>query len=86
MSRGLIGRYLPTQFRNPVGLALRVWRNGRRPGRSALFFAGLGLVLSPLDLLLALAERRRYQRAAGAEAAPLVFVCGAPRSGTTLVA
>jgi hypothetical protein len=44
----------------------------------------LGLVATPLDLVLEIAERRRYRRAP-APSLPLIFICGAPRTGTTLV-
>jgi len=45
----------------------------------------LGLLLTPLDLLLHVVEKRRYQKAPEPKR-PLILVCGAPRSGTTLVA
>jgi hypothetical protein len=45
----------------------------------------LGLIFTPLDLVLALFEKRLYKRA-GKPKLPLIFVCGAPRTGTTLVA
>jgi Sulfotransferase family len=80
-----LASYLPAQFDSLPRLALRAWRNGQRPGRLAVLFAGLGLALTPADLLLSVAERRRYRM--GAEPTrPLIFVCGPPRSGTTLVA
>jgi len=44
----------------------------------------LGLVAAPLDLLLYIAERERYRKAP-APRLPLLFICGAPRTGTTLV-
>ncbi len=44
----------------------------------------LGLAAAPLDLVLQVAEQRRYRRAK-APRLPLLFVCGAPRTGTTLV-
>ncbi len=43
----------------------------------------LGVVATPLDLVLQVAERLRYRQAPAA-ALPLIFICGAPRSGTTL--
>jgi len=46
--------------------------------------AGFGLLLTPVDIVLAPFERRLYARAP-APSRPLVFVCGPPRSGTTLV-
>jgi hypothetical protein len=44
----------------------------------------LAVVATPLDAALAPAERRLYRRAGGPRR-PVVFVTGAPRSGTTLV-
>ena len=44
----------------------------------------LGVAAAPLDILLQIAERRRYRKAP-APRLPLVAVCGAPRTGTTLV-
>jgi hypothetical protein len=67
-----------------VGLAQRVFRSGR-DGRHTIMFAGLNLMATPLDLLLARAEVKRYAAADPPEL-PLIFVCGAARSGTTLVA
>ena len=49
-----------------------------------LYLMGLGLLLTPIDMLLARFERRQYQRAAAPQK-PIIFVCGAPRTGTTLV-
>ena len=46
--------------------------------------AALGILLSPLDLLLAGAERKRYASAPVSHL-PIVLVCGPPRSGTTLL-
>lgn len=44
----------------------------------------LGLAAAPLDFVLQLAEQRRYRKAPSPRL-PLIFICGAPRSGTTLV-
>ena len=44
----------------------------------------LGLAAAPLDRVLQFAEARRYRKAP-APRLPLLFICGAPRSGTTLV-
>jgi hypothetical protein len=43
----------------------------------------LGLAAIPLDVLLQFAEQRRYRKAE-APRLPLIFICGAPRTGTTL--
>jgi hypothetical protein len=71
-------------FRDPVGLLLRMLRSGDRAARGALVRELSGVALLPLDRALAIAERRRL-RTAPDVIQPLVFVVGAPRSGTTLV-
>jgi len=83
--RTLIQRTIPSHFRHPFGLAKRVWQSGGAEGRFAMLLAGLGLVATPLDLLLAPLERRLYRRASMPRL-PMIFVCGPPRSGTTVVA
>jgi Sulfotransferase family len=50
-----------------------------------MLLAGLGLALTPADLVLSVAERGRYRMGA-CPTRPLIFVCGPPRSGTTLLA
>ncbi len=47
--------------------------------------AALGALLTPIDLVLTVAEEKRYAAAAPPRL-PVVLVCGPPRSGTTLVA
>jgi hypothetical protein len=83
--RQLVHKYVPTQFHNPVGLFLRILRSGDRAALFAMGSAALGLVCTPLDLLMQVSERRRYRDATRPEL-PLIFVVGPPRSGTTLVA
>lgn len=81
---GRPGRFIPAHLHNPAGLALRLLRSGDPDARGAMLHAGLGILLTPLDLLLALRERRLYA-AAAPPARPQLFVCGPPRSGTSLV-
>jgi hypothetical protein len=81
---GLLGRFVPAHLHNPGGLALRLLRSGDRDARGAMLHAALGLVLTPADLLLARRERRLYAAAPAPQRAQL-FVCGPPRSGTSLV-
>ena len=50
-----------------------------------MYVAGLNLLATPVDWTLAALERRLY-RSAGPPRLPMVFVCGPPRSGTTVVA
>jgi len=71
-------------FRDPVGLVLRMLRSGDRAAREALVREAGQLVLSPLDRCLELIEERRL-RAAGSSMLPLVLVVGSSRAGTTLV-
>lgn len=77
--------FIPSHFHDPVGLALRLIRLKDPAASFAMKTTLLGGVLSPLDLLLQVAEKRCYQRAPRPKL-PLIFVCGPPRSGTTLVA
>jgi len=82
--RSTLHRFVPSHFGDPVGLALRLLRTRDGAAYFAMASAALGVVLSPLDLMLQPRERRLY-RAASAPRLPLIFVCGPPRSGTTLV-
>lgn len=68
-----------------MGLARRLLGSGDGDAYAAMAHAALGLACSPLDLLLAPSERRLYA-AAAPPTLPQLFVCGPPRSGTTLVA
>jgi hypothetical protein len=76
---------LPAQFHNPAALALRLLRTRDPDAYAAMRQAALGVLLSPLDLALTVAEEKRYAAAAPPRLA-VVLVCGPPRSGTTLVA
>lgn len=80
-----MGRYIPGHFRSPFGLALRLLRSGDPDALGAMGQAAAGLVLAPLDLLLSHREARLYA-AAEPPRLPQLFVCGPPRSGTSLVA
>jgi hypothetical protein len=77
--------FIPSNFHDPVGLAMRLIRSKDPVALFAMETALLGGLLLPLDLLLQIAEKRLYQRAPKPKL-PLIFVCGPPRSGTTLVA
>jgi Sulfotransferase family len=83
--RSLIHRHLPAHFHHPFGLFLRLLRTRDPAARFAIVTAVLGVLFTPVDLLLHIAEKRRYQRARPPQL-PLIFVVGAPRTGTTLVA
>lgn len=81
--RRLLHRYVPANFHDPVGLASRLLRTGDPAALFAMATAAGGLALAPLDAALAPWERR-FVRCAGDAQFPLLFICGAPRSGTTL--
>ncbi len=82
--RATLHKFVPAHFHDPFGLAFRLLRTGDPAARFAMGSALAGLALTPFDLVLSLAERRRTRRA-GPPIRPLLFVCGPPRSGTTLV-
>jgi len=82
--RQLIRKYIPTHFHNPVGLAMRLIKSRDPAALFAMTSAATGLLATPLDLLLTPLERT-YDRKESATQHPLIVVCGAPRSGTTVV-
>lgn len=79
----LIRYIVPRHIEDP-GLLFRMIASRDRAAWFTLYLLGLGLILTPIDMLLAHFERRHYQRAAAPQM-PIIFVCGAPRTGTTLV-
>jgi hypothetical protein len=71
-------------FRDPIGLIWRMMRSAHPAAYSSLFHAGLAILARPLDIAFQRAERRSI--AAGRQSdLPLIFVVGAPRSGTSLI-
>ncbi|HEY7028351.1 MAG TPA: sulfotransferase [Gemmatimonadales bacterium] len=83
--RRALHRFIPAQFHDPVGLTKRLIRSRDPAAYFAMRLAGFGPFCAPLDLLLQPFERRAYL-AAPPRRLPVLFVCGPPRSGTTLVA
>jgi hypothetical protein len=79
--RRLFAEY--TNFHDPIGLLRRMIRSRDPAARSALLRAAATVLVTPLDLALVPRERRRL-RTAPRSASPLLFIVGAPRSGTTL--
>jgi hypothetical protein len=79
--RSPLRRFVPSHFDDPIGVARRAFASG---GRFAVMLAALGLLAFPADLLLERRERALY---AGAKCPtmPILFICGPPRSGTTIV-
>lgn len=82
--RQLFHRYVPAHFNDPFGLAMRLVRSGDPAALFAMTAAAGGVVAAPADLALAPFERR-LTRIANSSRHPLIFICGAPRSGTTVV-
>jgi hypothetical protein len=82
--RRWLHRFIPSHFHDPVGLTRRLLRTGDPAAVFAMQEALLGLVAAPLDMLLQIAEQRRYRNAPEPRL-PLLIICGAPRTGTTLV-
>ncbi|MEZ4617986.1 MAG: sulfotransferase [Caldilineaceae bacterium] len=83
--RELFHRYIPANFHDPFGLFMRLIRSRNAAALFAMNTAVLGMIRSPLDLLLQRWEHERYRKATTPQQ-PLIFVCGAPRTGTTLTA
>jgi len=75
--------FLPSNAQNLFGLLKTVLTSKDAAAYSALAQSVLGVALSPVDVVLSRFEQARY-RTAGDPEKPLVFVCGPPRSGTTL--
>jgi hypothetical protein len=81
----ILHRYVPAHFRHPWRLATRLLQTRDSAALYAMYLAAAGVAAAPLDLLLSSVERRREGRVGAGTTGPLVFICGAPRTGTTLV-
>ena len=73
-----------SNFTDLFGLLGRMLTSGNRAAYSALFREGLRLGAIPLDCVLSVFEKRRLTRETTSQH-PLIFIVGAPRSGTTLI-
>jgi hypothetical protein len=82
--RQLFHRYVPAQFHDPFGLALRLVRSRDPAALFAMATAAGGVAAAPLDVVLQPIEASILAKPSVAQR-PLIFVCGAPRSGTTVV-
>ncbi len=71
-------------FTDPFGLLGRMLKSGNRAAYAALFREGLRLGAIPFDSVLSILEQRRLRNSPTSDH-PLVFIVGAPRSGTTLI-
>ena len=76
--------FLPEQFRDPFGLFIRLVKSRDSAAWFAMSSALMGVLATPLDLLLENAEKKLYETAPEPKH-PIILVCGPPRSGTTLV-
>lgn len=75
---------LPPNFQDPGRLFLRILQTKNPAAYFAVAHTALSVVAAPLDHLLRPAERRLYAHAESPQK-PIVFVGGAPRSGTTIL-
>lgn len=82
--RQLLHHYLPAHFHDPLGLAVRLIRTGDAAALFAMAAAAGGAAATPFDIALEPFERQLLV-APRPPRHPLIFVCGAPRSGTTVV-
>ena len=80
-----IRKIIPFKFKSLLGLARRLFAAKNPAGRAAMLFSLLGVLMIPLDVLFGYFEKKRYKKQDKPKL-PLLFVCGPPRSGTTLVA
>jgi len=85
-----LSRFVPNHVHDPFGLVRRMLASRKRAAFFTLWLTGLGVLLTPVDLLLQLVERARRKggnggRETGSGVGPFVIVCGPARSGTTLV-
>lgn len=80
-----MGRHIPGHFKSPFSLAWRLLRTRDPHAIGAMLQAAGGVLLTPVDLLLGRREARLYREAAPPRL-PQLFVCGPPRSGTSVIA
>jgi len=81
---GQLSRIIPENFTNLIGLARKLVRSKNPAGRAAMWYSFLGLLMIPLDWVFKHFEQKLYKKSSKSEL-PLIFVCGPPRSGTTVV-
>ena len=80
----ILRRYVPSHFRQPWRLAGRLLKTRDPAAIYAMSLAAAGVAVSPLDFCLSLLEPRGNDDPEPSTG-PLLFVCGGPRVGTTLV-
>jgi len=88
----ILRRYVPSHFRQPWRLAGRLLKSGDPAAIYAMSLAAAGVAMSPLDFCLSLLEPKNERAGDNNKSdsgepstGPLLFVCGGPRVGTTLV-
>ncbi len=80
----LANLFVPAHIQDP-GLLFRMIGSKDKAAWFTLVITFLGVVCLPLDLLLYhLSEKKRYNRASRPNQ-PIIFICGTPRTGTTLM-
>jgi sulfotransferase family protein len=80
----MLQRMIAGTFKDPIGLTMRLVRSHDPDAYFAMAATFLSTLTAPLDRLLETQERRIYASAAPPQR-PIIFVTGAPRSGTTLL-
>ncbi len=80
-----IPKIIPSNFTNLFGLTKKLILSKNSAGRAAMLYSFIGLLLIPMDWFFQFFEKKLYQKSSKSKK-PLLFVCGPPRSGTTLVA
>ena len=72
-----------SNFKDPIGLAIRMIKSGDRTAYFTLFREVLSIFLTPVDFLLSKRENALLERKQKSEL-PIILVLGGSRSGTTL--
>lgn len=80
-----IPKIIPANFTNLFGLAKKLILSKNPAGRAAMLYSFIGLLMIPMDWFFQFFEKGLYRKSSKPKK-PLIFVCGPPRSGTTLVA
>lgn len=81
----VLRKYVPQHVGNPFSMAVKLLRHEKPAARAAVWYTALGLCAAPLDMVLAMRERRLCATGTNPEL-PILLVCGPPRSGTSLIA
>ena len=82
--RAFLHKAVPSHFKDPFGLAIRILKSRNADAWSAVLQAAARLGLLPVDVLMSLMVGATA-KADIAPSQPVLFVTGPPRSGTTLL-